>query len=540
VNFPFLTPILSRFARVRLRRRMRGYRRLKAENRLSCIVELKDALANNRFPLMSQQVSSRIFGAGRKDAEVIIRQYLLVRLGGLNLNKSLLVSLGGGRAVVHPLPDSWRRIVREHGFEVNEVACAVCWYAYICFFATYGVWLMLVECIATLVASVERRTSKIGRFVYFDSLSRGNLPQIDKAKKNCDILSWYLQWPGRAKDLDAIAHGLKNEPVNTFLGVQVVPMQNPTLPLELGDFVRRFLPWCIFSVSFTLLDFLRGRWWHALLLSEAVKAAHTRLVKPGCLARDYLFHNSGWIYRPLWTYDAELRGSRILFYFYSTNIESFKTPLGYPTQANCWQAMNWPHYLVWDEHQAEFVRRSVGVSARLEIVGSIWFHNSPTEIKCIPLWSIAVFDVQPFRSVHYQTLGLPTEYYTPETAKRFLGDIYHCARYFKAKVVFKRKRKINRLAHPSYRRFVEGLTDSQDFIEICSDTAALRVIENCMIVISMPFTSTALIARELGKPSCYYDPDGVLQKDDRAAHGIEVITGREELAKWLFSIARKV
>jgi hypothetical protein len=48
----------------------------------------------------------------------------------------------------------------------------------------------------------------------------------------------------------------------------------------------------------------------------------------------------------------------------------------------------------------------------------------------------------------------------------------------------------------------------------------------------MPFTSTALIARHLGKPSCYYDPTGLVQKNDRAAHGIPIVTGMEELKSW--------
>jgi hypothetical protein len=49
----------------------------------------------------------------------------------------------------------------------------------------------------------------------------------------------------------------------------------------------------------------------------------------------------------------------------------------------------------------------------------------------------------------------------------------------------------------------------------------------------MPFTSTALVARNLGKPSYYYDPSGIIQKDDRAAHGIPVISGFAELQKIL-------
>jgi hypothetical protein len=55
---------------------MRGYRRLKAENQLSRIVQLKDAFTNTSFTVEADQASAQIFGAGQKDAEIIIRQYL--------------------------------------------------------------------------------------------------------------------------------------------------------------------------------------------------------------------------------------------------------------------------------------------------------------------------------------------------------------------------------------------------------------------------------------------------------------------------------
>ena len=49
----------------------------------------------------------------------------------------------------------------------------------------------------------------------------------------------------------------------------------------------------------------------------------------------------------------------------------------------------------------------------------------------------------------------------------------------------------------------------------------------------MPYTSTALIAREAGIPSIYYDPTGLLRKDDPAAHGIPVVLGKHELEQWI-------
>lgn len=524
---------MSRFARERVRRIMRGYRRLRAGNRLSRIVDLKEALTNTRLTVEAEHASARIFGEGRKGAETIIRQYLLFRVGGYSLNRALLASLGGGGAVIHPLPARWRQIVREQGFAVAGFRSAAWWYAYVVLLWLHGLRLLLGGVFSGLREAIRPSSTTLGRYAYFDALTSGNLPQPGVDGRSHDILSWYLQWPGRAPDLDALAHGVKSVPAGTIQGCRVIPLPHPIPPLAEREGVLRFLAWGLGAGGYAALDLLRGRWWHALLLGEAVKAAQARLCNPVRLARDYLFHNSNWIYRPLWTYEAAARGSRILFYFYSTNCESFKTPGGYPIQANSWQAMNWPRYLVWDEGQAEFVRRAVGEGAQIHVVGSIWFHSSAAEIPSLPPRAIAVFDVQPVRTAFYRTLGLALDYYTPETATRFLGDIHDVARSCGTRVALKRKRQIGRLAHPAYRRFVESLDASPDFIAIDPDTSALRVIEKSAAVISLPFTSTALIARELNKPTCYYDPTGIVQKDDRAAHGIAIISGRAELTRWL-------
>jgi len=65
--------------------------------------------------------------------------------------------------------------------------------------------------------------------------------------------------------------------------------------------------------------------------------------------------------------------------------------------------------------------------------------------------------------------------------------------------------------------------------------AVHRLIEESHAVISMPFTSTALIGRELNKPSIYYDSLGFIGKNEPAAHGIEVISGKNELREWMNS-----
>ena len=67
---------------------------------------------------------------------------------------------------------------------------------------------------------------------------------------------------------------------------------------------------------------------------------------------------------------------------------------------------------------------------------------------------------------------------------------------------------------------------------ISAEVSACRLVKQSSIVISMPFTSTAILAGQLGKPTCYYDPTGLVQKNDRAAHGIPIVSGIEELKTW--------
>jgi polysaccharide biosynthesis PFTS motif protein len=87
--------------------------------------------------------------------------------------------------------------------------------------------------------------------------------------------------------------------------------------------------------------------------------------------------------------------------------------------------------------------------------------------------------------------------------------------------------------HRRYTATVERLAASGGIITIDPDTSAHRVIERTAAVISFPFTSTALIARQLGKPSIYYDPHGFIQAGDRAAHGIPVVSGIDALRRWV-------
>ena len=59
---------------------MRGYRRLKLEGRLGTITEVREALTNTRLPRAGSRASALVYGAGTSNAELIVRQFLLIRV----------------------------------------------------------------------------------------------------------------------------------------------------------------------------------------------------------------------------------------------------------------------------------------------------------------------------------------------------------------------------------------------------------------------------------------------------------------------------
>lgn len=375
------------------------------------------------------------------------------------------------------------------------------------------------------------------KHVYFFDLRPENLPQSSMGKSR-DVISWYLQSSQKLRDIESIMHSAVGAPSQSLSGI-TIDYQPSALSNIIGyKSVIKYGFWAQKALLISIIDMLRGRWWHALLLNQAAISAQARLVPQNTLAEDYLFHNSNWIYRPMWTYEVEKRGANVTFYFYSTNCESFKKKNTITAFPYGWSAMSWPRYLVWDNYQESFVRSAVGLKANVSIVGNIWF--SASDKTALPMRgdTVAVFDVQPLRSSLYKGLGLGYEYYTPELAINFIKEVKQVLDQLGLVLALKRKREIGNLMDKQYRRFLQKLEEETNVLLLDPGIAANDLIEKCCAVISVPFTSTAIIGESFGKPSVYYDPSRLLDEEDQGAHGIRVIQDPVSLHDWLGSACK--
>ena len=377
---------------------MRGYRFLKQSGGIGRLNALQHALTVSEIQSCKGCCSKLLFGAGVERAELAIRQYLLVRVAFPKLNGAVLQALGkSGAGVVHYLPPDWRAITRQHGFEVSDLWSSFAWYGFVAIRFGKGMIHLAQIAWASAKQILSGSQNSLGNYVFFDAMAINNLPQPGIDGRSHDIFNWYEQWAGRVPEVDALCHGISDAGPKLANKLPVLGMRWPVPPLASAASLARFLAWGLKATGLALFDLLRGCWWHALMLGDAATAALVRMQVQDKLGREYLYTQSRSCDRPLYTYELDRRGAKITFYFYSTNSEPLRQPSVHQTQLLIWQAMNWPRYLVWNSYQVEFVRRMVGDSAPISVVGPIWFSTSAIEPPVMPDRTISVFDVQPMR-----------------------------------------------------------------------------------------------------------------------------------------------
>ena len=471
------------------------------------------------------------------NAELIAKQFLLSRyVANKNLNIKILASVHNGNlARIFALPDEWRSVLSSHGLPVNAPLSWIMWRIKVLWHWIIGNVKLLQYILSSLREAVRRGERVSGSYVYFEGLSKNCLPQFAADGKSYDVLTWYQGWRDRCTDIEVICHNVPDVGEFETHGIRVVSLPTDT-PLINGLIpLFTLMLWSVKANAECLVAFVKGQWGLPLLFADLFKAKVVKLLPQEALAKDYLFQ-SDWIFRPLWTYVAEDRGSRILFYFYSTNSEGMKSLSGYKPIDFDWRCISWPKYLVWDKYQAAFLRLACSSEIKVEIVGPIWFQNSAKELPLITEKSVAIFDVQPHRFSAYHSLGVPLEYYVPDNCIQFIKDVCEVANELGFQIVWKRKRNIGKQAHPKFRNFLRQRTESNGVTTVDPEVAAVRVIQATMLSVSMPFTSTALIAKHMNKIGCYYDPSMSLLKDDRGAHGVEIVLGKDQLREWMNGI----
>ena len=528
-HLPRLIASIVRYQNYKL---VRAYRSLGLETRNSLIPEIISSFRAHSLNLGPSELSSKYIGSAYPQVDLVIRQKIAARSSAYV--KSIVRCLGSSSNLLSiPCPEDYYPVFESYGFNINKRQSRFLW--------TYAVFVEFLKgCFliskTLLYALLNKGWCCVNPSTnaHFLGLTSANLSPANTDKYLFTLDSWFFDSGFKSDNIFTMSHEVRGGVSHSVFPVYYQPI--PFSPLCCKAQYLQFLSWSLGAFLYALIGLFSSSY-RPFLFPDAVLAAHARLLSASQFFPQYFFSNS-YSFRPLWTYEAHLKGVDIIYYYYSTNNkmpQSIKDS-GISFFGPC-NLMNWPTYYVWDEWQARHVR-SFSPKSELKVVGPIWYSDADVSFpEAKSRFVISVFDVQPFRTSKYLSLAMPWEHYVPRIVNRFLDDVLSLSWLYEVEIYFKAKRNIGQLAHPAYRAFLQKINADYKNVNIVdSSISAYRLIEKSSLVVSIPFTSTAQIGKSMGKPSVYYDASRELHPSDPAAHGIPVLQSRVQLVNLVASL----
>jgi polysaccharide biosynthesis PFTS motif protein len=513
----------------KLRNQLKGARKLRNELKPFFVFNICSDLTKVDLGLNKSDFPKSLIGDYADIGEVLLRQLLLER--NTVLCSAIMQSIGGSSSFKYPLPGKWMKHISDNGILVSLFLSQL----YLLFSSIKKILFGFVRFSIYLLQRINT-INQSSAYVAFLGLQQNNLPESEN-KNSYDIISWYNKSNIKKKNIKIILAQAKVK--NDYNAPEYLIVSRLTFPRinNLKRYLFFFLKG-IRALFVAIIGVLQGKWWYGYLYNESIHLHYCQAIQRESLAENYFFNNSNWFYKPLWTYDVEKRDSIVTLYHYSTNYTNqlfsefididIKDIYGI-------EIMKWKNIIVWDKDQMDFLKKYAPI-AHYTIVGSLDFSDCD---KLLPIpkqgYNIAIFDVASRRTILYTSLGQALEpYYFTELGLQFFADIKLIMNDSNINLLWKSKRHVSRESVSSGYITKRDAIINNSFIIVDSEISARRLIEKCDAVISMPFTSTAIIAKKLGKPSVYYDALSLIQSNE--SHGIPVLKNKNELENWFNSL----
>ncbi len=199
------------------------------------------------------------------------------------------------------------------------------------------------------------------------------------------------------------------------------------------------------------------------------------------------------------------------------------------------------HY-VWNQSHKDYLVSVIKPPIPVEVRGSLMFYLPPEEIIFTKVYDIVIFDVTPYESSFksdFEKISFSqNSIYSCDFAIKFLQEILwaknEIERSFgiKLRIALKPKRKYTPYHSRDYLAFLDN-SSKNGLIEILEpDLDLYKTISESSISICYPFSSPAIIAKELEIPTAYFLSGNSIESNS-IVDGIEFITDRTKLLDFI-------
>ena len=473
--------------------------------------------------------SRYIYSTNSENVEYLLSQTLNLYILSLDFNKKILLSVYNKNIFSHPLPEIYIDILKLNSIKISRIKSRI---KYIYMALKYLISGLLNNLrLLKNVIFVKKPLLSINKYVLFPDLSENCIPIING--NNYNIIHWYLS-NNTVSKLKEIRH---NKLLIDFIieNVHIKSEEHYYDYIKSFDKKLKFIIWTFSAILYNIFCFLTFRYSNLFLYSEACKAKVYDLIDKKYLPFEVLYSVSTFSLKPLWTYVVEEKGTRVVNYSYASSFQGFKTGNEYIDQEYFFENTKWKHIFLWSKYYFNYVNSRVPNNVTVYCLNPIYYSDSNFTLEKNNYY-IGVFDVTPHESDISCTYLPESRYRNTQNSIKFLNDIHEIAILNNYVLLWKRKRRFSATHSKEYIKFSLEFEKRRNVIVVDADVSAFKIIQLCKICISMPFTSTALIAKHYNIKSIYYDPTGELFNDDRGAQGIELIKNKKNLLNYIKNV----
>ena len=499
-----------------------------------------DAMLNNLVDTklgVDEVVLSRLLGQQGGDivaAYCTQRAYELVDT--LEFRRKLLRAFGEDTySIDYPIPKNWQLALANSGFKVNRRKCDRLWYLFCLRKWCKGIFLCLEVAFEPKIndGDIVREIENGGSWAFFADLTLNCITKKRNNSPSYNLRSWFQEYLPTDEAFTAGGRRLSSRECQHN---GVLYSKSGLLSLRgVNQRIGFFFTSIVAALECLLRS--RGNIYQLLVFQEYAMLKKASVQLNEHLPKSIYFSNTSYSVRPLWTFLAEQRSSKVVLYYYSTNNERFGDKTEKERLYPAYRLIAWRNLMVWHERQSTVFKSAISVDIHCEVVGPIWFEDCPESLKENSSIDIAIFDVTPLRSSWYRTMCPPQDYYIAENGILFLEQIVAVCRLLNVtpSMKFKRPPSMDRRLDRRYLNAVAKMVSSGDLKLLAPEQSVQHYIKSAKMVISRPFTSTAHVAMALSCPSVFFDPSGITSHGDEGAAGVPMLTNIEELKSWIAS-----
>lgn len=472
-----------------------------------------------------------------KDYDLSLTQFIFKNLiNNKFFNEKLIFEKCFLENFYYPLPLEYLNILKKKGFKVNFLFSKILWYFLIFIFLIYNLIKIFTN---YYVAPNNTLIDNKNTIIFLSSMPKID-PNDDLNNKLPDFYNWFANFFYTNKKIDnkiIFVHEnnkIKNKEINS----------NKNISYEIR-YIKNFLfrniktQKYILSVKDSFLLIYSKGLDKILILDEIIKYKY---ISQHIDNKPYyaLFNMSNMTLQPLWSKLKNVNNEFMDYiFYYSTNIIPLVEKPELSANMFGYRLHSWNNYILWNKNQKYWIEHC----SKKKINALIADNYIPFEGKNIHILKnnnkkIIIFDVQPRNDYVYYNFMHVGNIYTLEYCSNFLLDITESIKkiYPQAEIIYKVKRDIKTI-NKEYLKLVADLASKiHNFKVFYDEISAQSLIKYCDASISIPFTSTALIADYLKKPSIYYHPSNkplisiFSQKNDNQ------INNKYDLETWLKTI----